>query len=138
MVDTLLEIQHQTDMMKRLLRLIVDINSAIPEPTASQQQINQKEFKQTLISRYPVCCDPYHPTYLKCMVLGYFLPDKNVTATHIIGLTNHHCYPLLEMNYANDRYDERNGLLLYSDIASKYENQQIVSFIGFVSRYGLV
>jgi hypothetical protein len=47
--------------------------------------------------------------FLKCMILDQFFPEKDIPATHILGLKNPQSFMLVGLNYANDRYDERNG-----------------------------
>ncbi len=128
-VDIILDtLQDQTRAIKTLYRLMVGLHSPVPESTASQRILNQEAFKNSLIRRYNHCA---HATnkYLKCMVLDHFFLANRVTASHIIGFTNHQSHSLVGMNYCMDRYHERNGLLLHHEIDVTYGNQLIVSFL---------
>lgn len=117
-----------------LLALMVGVSAPVPVSTQSQREANQDAFKEALKARYPHCVTVDNATspsspLLKCMILDHAFSPDMITARHIIGLTNPQSFPVVGLNYSNHRYHERNGLLIFRDIAQKYGNQVIVSLL---------
>ena len=111
---------------KPIRKLLLDIVSPKKTSNASDRNHHQINFKEALRNRYR-CKHATNPNVTRCMVLGDFLSTDVVIASHIIGLTNRLSLSALNLNPDNDIWSERNGLLVYKDIESKYESQDIVS-----------
>jgi hypothetical protein len=121
--DTAALAAKTSQAMKAMNSLIVKTFQPVPVLSGDELQAAETMFKERLIGRY----SRQNGEFVKCMILDQFFPEKDISATHIIGLKNPQSFMLVGLNYANDRYDERNGLLVFSDIARKYRQHFIVS-----------
>lgn len=113
------------------IRFVSDVivDSSVPELRSNQsdREVHQAIFKAEMISLYDAA-NLSNPNVVKCMVLDRFFSKDQVKASHIIAADSATSMTLVGLSYW-DRYNARNGLLLYAPIDLAFENLDVVSII---------
>ena len=107
----------------------VIVDSSVPElrSNESDREVHQVTFKAEMISLYDAA-DLNNPDVVKCMVLNRFFSKEQVKASHIISADSPTAMTLAGLSYW-DRYNARNGLLLYEPIDLAFKNLDVVNSI---------
>lgn len=103
------------------------VDSSVPELKSNQSDhaIHQENFKSAVIKLYDAA-NSTNPNEIKCLILDKFFSKDMVKASHIIAVDKTISMALVGMSYW-DRYNARNGLLLYAPIGLAFENLDVVS-----------
>ena len=86
---------------------------------------NQTDFKRKLIIRYQ-CSHNTNVNITKCMLLNHYFSTEQVVAAHIIGLKSLGALQLLGLNPVDDKYSDKNGILIHKAIEALYGSQEVV------------
>ena len=118
-------LDRTTEVTLRLERVLVASSQPRAHSTASARAQHRVIFKNNLIAKYK--CQDADKGKIKCMVLNRRLPKNIVTAGHILHLEQHECFAPLGLDYMNDKFNSRNGILWHKDIEACYGKQEVVS-----------